>query len=251
MNLYQKLIEIRKTVPYLQKESNGPQYKYVSSSQVLSNIRAKMDELNVLLIPNVIDKTLHQSSIENVDPRTGIVKRTTTYFTELNMCYTWMDADDPTQKMECVWYGQGIDIAGEKGVGKALTYAEKYFMLKFFNIATDTDDPDAHQEKHDTREQRKESRETKKEQKKEVLTDGPPWEDAPQEVIDIFSTEKENNAKITDAQAKRLFAIAYSVGLNSSKIKEIMESTTNKSSTKELTQVEYRNLVDKFESMKK
>ena len=36
---------------------------------------------------------------------------------------------------------------GEKGVGKALTYAEKYFMLKFFNIPTDKDDPDSFQKK--------------------------------------------------------------------------------------------------------
>ena len=32
-----------------------------------------------------------------------------------------------------------VDIAGEKGVGKALTYGKKYFLLKFFNIATDKD----------------------------------------------------------------------------------------------------------------
>ena len=40
------------------------------------------------------------------------------------------------------FYGQGVDISGEKGVGKALTYAEKYFLLKFFNIPTDEADPD-------------------------------------------------------------------------------------------------------------
>jgi hypothetical protein len=43
--------------------------------------------------------------------------------------------------VSCRWYGQGID-SGERGVGKAMTYAEKYFLLKFFNIPTDEDDPD-------------------------------------------------------------------------------------------------------------
>lgn len=47
------------------------------------------------------------------------------------------------------FYAQGIDTEGEKGVGKALTYAEKYFLLKQFNIATDTDDPDSFQNKMD------------------------------------------------------------------------------------------------------
>jgi len=48
------------------------------------------------------------------------------------------------------WYAQGIDLAGEKGPGKALTYAEKYFLLKFFNIATSADDPDTFQKKAET-----------------------------------------------------------------------------------------------------
>jgi hypothetical protein len=63
------------------------------------------------------------------------------------MTMTWVNADKPDEVIECPWYGQGVDIAGEKGVGKALTYAEKYFILKQFNIATDKDDPDAFQEK--------------------------------------------------------------------------------------------------------
>jgi hypothetical protein len=60
---------------------------------------------------------------------------------------TWVNAENPEETIECPWYGQGVDIAGEKGVGKALTYAEKYFILKQFNIATDKDDPDAFQGK--------------------------------------------------------------------------------------------------------
>ncbi|MNP04955.1 ERF superfamily protein [compost metagenome] len=51
--------------------------------------------------------------------------------------------------IECPWYSQGVDIAGEKGVGKALTYGEKYFILKFFNIPTDKDDPDTFQKKYE------------------------------------------------------------------------------------------------------
>jgi hypothetical protein len=136
MNIYEKLIEVRKTVPYLQKENKGHQYQYVGSSQVLSAVRAKMDAMGLLLIPSVKSHTVN---IENANGRT-------TYFTELEMDFIWVNAEKPDEKITCPWYGQGIDIAGEKGVGKALTYAEKYFMLKSFNIATDKDDPDAFQE---------------------------------------------------------------------------------------------------------
>jgi hypothetical protein len=147
MNIYQKLIEVRKAVPYLQKEANGPQYKYVSSSQVLAALKAKMDDLHLLLIPRVTSHHVTEQTVENKDKYDNI-KKTTTYFTELDVLMTWVDADNPEEKIECPWYGQGVDIAGEKGVGKALTYAEKYFMLKFFNIPTDKDDPDSFQERN-------------------------------------------------------------------------------------------------------
>lgn len=143
LNLHQKLVEIRKEVTSLTKENNSDQYKYVSSSQVLHAVRAKMDELYVLLVPKIVGHELNKSAIEFYDTKDRISKRTTTYFTELDMCMTWVNADDPSQTIDCPWYGQGVDIAGEKGVGKALTYGEKYFMLRFFNIPTDADDPDA------------------------------------------------------------------------------------------------------------
>jgi len=145
MNIYQKLIEVRKTVQYLKKENKGNQYSYVSSSQTLASVKTKMDELGLVLIPKVIGKEVHESTVEWEEKQRP--KRQTTYFTELIMEYTWVNADAPEETIVCPWYGQGVDIAGEKGVGKAMTYAEKYFMLKFFNIPTDKDDPDHFQKK--------------------------------------------------------------------------------------------------------
>jgi hypothetical protein len=154
MNIYQKLIEVRKTVPYLQKADSGAQYQYTGSSRVLAAVVDKMNELGLLLIPSVTGHKLSESPIEFKDANGNITKRTTTYFTELEMTMTWVNAEKPDEQIVSSWYGQGVDIAGEKGVGKALTYAEKYFMLKFFNIATDKDDPDAFQAKHESKEEK-------------------------------------------------------------------------------------------------
>ncbi|MBY0597726.1 ERF family protein [Bacillus bingmayongensis] len=147
LNIYQKLVEVKKSVAYLQKKESGQQYKYVSSSQVLAALREKLNELNILLVPRVIGKNVREDTVEY--EQNGKPKRTTTYFTELDIEYTWINADKAEETIVCPWYGQGVDIAGEKGVGKALTYAEKYFMLKFFNIPTDKDDPDAFQQKQE------------------------------------------------------------------------------------------------------
>ena len=62
--------------------------------------------------------------------------------TEIWLTYTLVNAEDPDDAIEIPWYGQGADM-GEKGIGKALTYAEKYLILKLLQIPTDEDDPDA------------------------------------------------------------------------------------------------------------
>lgn len=152
MNLFQKLIEVRKDVPYLQKDSQmtqGQSYKYNSSSQVIGAVRTKLDEMKVLLITKIVDKRVHMDTIEFEEVKNGASKpkRTTTYFTELDLMMVWVNGDDPSEQLEIPWYGQGIDTAGEKGVGKALTYAEKTFILKQFNIATDHMDVDAFQDR--------------------------------------------------------------------------------------------------------
>lgn len=94
-----------------------------------------MDELKLVLIPSV---TAH-----NTFPKKTYGKETSIeLFTEIEMEYTWVNAEDPKETILVKWYSQGLDF-GEKGVGKALTYGEKYVILKTLQIPTDKDDPDA------------------------------------------------------------------------------------------------------------
>ena len=196
MNIYQKLIEVRKSVPYLKKEAEGYQFKYTSSSQVLGNLKAAMDELGLLLIPTVTDKKVTIDTYEKIDGK-GNAKRTVDYFTEINVTFTWINAENPEEKIECPWYGQGVDTAGEKGVGKALTYAEKYFMLKFFNIPTDKDDPDSFQNKIDGNDKPKDNNKG---------TQKPPA--TPQKPSTPAPPSTPSGQLISEDQVKRLYAIA-------------------------------------------
>jgi len=138
LTLSQKLLEIRKSVDYLQKSAKGGQFNYTSSSQVLAAVRSAMNEQGVLLIASVTDAKLTSTPNRN---------EVLSHFTELWMNMKWVDTES-AEFIDIPWYGQGVDLAGEKGVGKALTYAEKYFILKQFNIPTDKDDPDAFQDKN-------------------------------------------------------------------------------------------------------
>lgn len=141
LNLHQKMVEIRRTVEFLKKENQGHGFKFVSSSQTLFAVKEKMDELGVLLLPSVDGHT--------VSPHTTSGGKSW-YFTEIDLEYSWINAEDPKDREVVKWYGQGLDD-GEKGVGKAFTYAEKYLMLKTFNIPTDKDDPDASKPPADTK----------------------------------------------------------------------------------------------------
>jgi hypothetical protein len=56
------------------------------------------------------------------------------------MRFTWIDCE--TGEKDENLFGANGQNDWEKGLGSALTYAERYFLLKFFHIATDADDID-------------------------------------------------------------------------------------------------------------
>ena len=139
MNLFQKLVEIQKSVRALGKKSSAgggaSSYQYVSGSKVLDFIRPKMDELGILLVQQI-------DSIENerIDYQTknGVKSE---LLSKVNMTFTWIDAESG-DKLPIPFGANGMNN-WDKGLGSALTYAERYFLLKFFHIATDEDDVDA------------------------------------------------------------------------------------------------------------
>lgn len=148
LNIYQKLVEVRKKVPYLQKQAQGYQYNYVASSQVVGALRDELDKQGLLLISKVIKSKVNTLQQQVQDKNGTKIKQT--FFTELDIEFEWVNTEDPSERFTVPFYSQGLDYDGEKGVGKALTYAEKYFLLKSFNIPTDQDDPDSFQRKSDT-----------------------------------------------------------------------------------------------------
>ena len=70
------------------------------------------------------------------------------FVTKIKMRMTWINADEPEERVTIDWLSSGEDEDPAKANGKAHTYGERYFLLKFFNIPTDNEDPDAHQKKN-------------------------------------------------------------------------------------------------------
>ena len=129
MPIHEKMLEIRRHVGPLSKDERNEHqgFNYVSSVKVLEAVREKMNELGILIFPR----------IGNV----RISDRGKQILTEIWVDYKWYDTESK-ESIDVEWYAQGLDI-GEKGVGKALTYGEKFLVLKTFNIPTPQHDPDS------------------------------------------------------------------------------------------------------------
>lgn len=159
MNLSQKLLEVKKRVPYLQKDEKSFQYSYASPTQVLGTINPLLNEMGVILISEVVSVTTERIKVKpkyhevfKGKEKDFILADVYETMFNLTMKMTWMDTDTG-EKISVDWFASGVN-GDEKGFGSALTYAERYFILKQFNIPTDSDDPDSFQTKNMTEEER-------------------------------------------------------------------------------------------------
>lgn len=136
LNLYQRMLQVQRAVTHVAKDARNEQqhFDYVSSSAVLSAIREAMDAAGLVLLTEIVAETLHLDAAYKGS-------KSPQHLTEITMQFTWVNVDSPDERMVHRWYAQGID-GGEKGVGKAATYGEKYYLVKTFHLPTDGDDPD-------------------------------------------------------------------------------------------------------------
>lgn len=147
MNIYQKLAKIRKPVEVLQKNKSGYGYKYVTEDVILSKITGLMDKLGVSLVPNIVKGTT------TVEPygytKTKSTKDGKIYEEKVNeilihcdMEWHWVNNENPDDRVVVPWAMVGQQSDASQAFGSGLSYASRYFMLKYFNVATSDDDPD-------------------------------------------------------------------------------------------------------------
>lgn len=147
MNIYQKLAKIRKPVEVIKKNRKGYGYTYVDEEEILSKITGLMGKYSVSLVPNIT----HGSA--KVEPYHYVKTKTTkdgkTYEEHVNevmvradMDWIWVNDENPADRVVVPWFFVGSQSDASQAFGSALTYASRYFLLKYFNVATSDDDPD-------------------------------------------------------------------------------------------------------------
>jgi hypothetical protein len=134
MSIYKKLLEIQKEVIGLGKNKRGNNYEYVTGSKVLEHIKPLMNSKGLILKQEVlsIDNTRQDYQTRN-GSKSEILSK-------VMMRFTWIDCE--TGEKDENLFGANGQNDWEKGLGSALTYAERYFLLKYFHVSTDEDDID-------------------------------------------------------------------------------------------------------------
>jgi hypothetical protein len=131
MSVYKKLSTIQAAMRSLAANAEGQtgqaKYGYVSGSKLLGFLRPLMDKEHLILSQEVVD-------IKN-EPISYMTRNgeKTEMFTTLKIRFTWIDSEDETTLVN-EFYANGMN-AWDKGLGSALTYAERYYLMKWKSLA--------------------------------------------------------------------------------------------------------------------
>ena len=112
-------------------------YKAVSEADVLAAVKPIEQKWGVYSYP--ASRTVISSDVMEYKNASGETK--TNLFLRIETVYRFVNMDKPEEYIELTTYGDGID-SQDKAPGKAMTYGDKYALLKAYKIQTG-DDPDA------------------------------------------------------------------------------------------------------------
>ena len=143
MNIYEKLLSITSEIKNVSKNLEvgigKNSYKAVGEADVLFAVKQLEQKYKVYSYPckrEVIDRAI----LETEKEYNSNVTKGNQIFLRIETIYRFVNIENPEEYIEITTYGDGIDTQ-DKAVGKAMTYADKYALLKAYKIITG-EDPD-------------------------------------------------------------------------------------------------------------
>src|SRR5574344_336520 len=137
MNLYERLNAIANEVGYVNKnlvvQLGAHSYNAVGEADVLAAVKPLEKKYGVYSYP--LEREI--IAAEKTTDSNGRAS----YFERIKVTYRFLNVDNPDEHIDIVSFGDGIDPS-DKSVGKAMTYADKYALLKAYKIMTG-EDPDS------------------------------------------------------------------------------------------------------------
>lgn len=137
MNIFQKMLAVQSELGTVAKNLDVLDYKAVSERDIIDAVKPLEQKYGIYSYPvgrSVVDAGTMEFATKNGGTRTQLYMR-------IQTTYRFVNVEKPDEYVEVDTYGDGLDSA-DKSVGKAMTYADKYALMKAYKISTG-DDPDA------------------------------------------------------------------------------------------------------------
>lgn len=145
-NVYERIAEVMKDVKFLAKDKHvtygSTNYNAISEENVTSSVRKSLIKHGLVIVP-VEQNHRREGNLSTVDTK-----------------YRIQCIDDKEDYIIAASSGTGSDTQ-DKGVGKAMTYAYKYLLLRVFAIPTGSDPDNTPSDKLDEKEKLVEEKKTK------------------------------------------------------------------------------------------
>jgi hypothetical protein len=142
-NIFQRMsavtMEISAVAKNLRVGEGRSSYKAVGEADVLAAVRPIEAKHGIYSYPfsrNILD----QRTITTTKTYNGQTTEQQKLFIRVETVYRFVNVDEPAEVVDVTSYGDGLDAA-DKAPGKAMTYSDKYALLKGYKIITG-EDPD-------------------------------------------------------------------------------------------------------------
>lgn len=139
-NLFARMNSIQGELETVAKNLNVPtsktkSYKAVSEVDIINAVKPLEEKHGVYSYP--CERDIVESSQVTKTTQYG---DQVNFFMRIKTVYRFVNVDNPSEFIDMVTYADGLD-SGDKATGKAMTYADKYALMKAYKISTG-DDPD-------------------------------------------------------------------------------------------------------------
>ena len=143
LNIQSKMLQATMLIERVKKDlsvqAGKGSYKAVSEGAVLKAVEEAEIELGIYSYP-FTRKIVDSQVLVNTKEYNGNITETKQMMMRIETIYRFVNIDNPTDYIDITSYGDGVD-SQDKAPGKAMTYADKYALLKAYKIETG-DDPD-------------------------------------------------------------------------------------------------------------
>ena len=211
MNIFEKLSNITNEISKVNKNltvgEGKSAYKAVGEADILKAVKELEFKYRVYSYPvnrEVLESTMFTTT-NNYGEKNNI-------FSRIKTTYRFVNIDKPDEYIETITFAEGIDTQ-DKGSGKAMTYSDKYALMKSYKIITG-EDPDQN-----------------------------PSEDGDKKKNSKAGT---TNNKITEVEAKSIYALMLRKGFD---VGPALEKNYGITYTNDLTKEQYIAILNKCNTM--